>query len=80
MPPHAETHAERLARYRRLAEECRDQAALTLDSEIRFYLRHIAECYELLATIEAGDVPGALAADRPTSGRAQNTGPASELR
>jgi hypothetical protein len=78
MVPHAETRAERLDRYRRLAEERRDQAALTLDSEIQFYLREIAD--ELLALIEAGDVAGALAADRPTVGRAQSTGRRAELR
>jgi hypothetical protein len=62
MAPQAETHAERLERYRRLAEECREQAVFTLDSEIRFYLREIADSYELLALIEAGDIAGALGA------------------
>ena len=48
----AETGVERLARYRRKAQEWRDRAACAADAASRYHQIALAEYYDLLAALE----------------------------
>ena len=50
--PHAESRTERLARYRRQAQECRDNAARGLDQKNQRRCTALAEYYDLLIMLE----------------------------
>ena len=58
--PPAESPTERLARYRRQAQECRDKAAHGLDQKSRRRCTALAEYYDLLITLENVSAPGGV--------------------